>query len=78
MGEALKHHYRENSHHPEHYENGVDDMDLLDVIEMLCDWMAAVSRMKDGDIEKSIEINADRFGISEQLKSILINTIRSP
>ena len=24
MGEALKHHYQVNRHHPEHYENGVN------------------------------------------------------
>src|SRR5690554_6575281 len=31
---ALDHHYAENSHHPEHYECGVDDFDLFDFIEM--------------------------------------------
>src|SRR3989337_294012 len=41
MGEALKHHYENNCHHPEHFENGVDEMNLLDVIEMVCDWRAA-------------------------------------
>lgn len=75
MGDALRHHYDKNSHHPEHYEDGIDGMDLLDVIEMFCDWKAATKRMKDGDINKSIEINADRFGINDQLKSILVNTI---
>lgn len=50
-------------------------MDLIDVIEMLCDWKAAVERHNDGDIRKSLEINRERFGISEQLYSILINTV---
>lgn len=73
---ALDHHYAANSHHPEHYENGVDGMDLFDLVEMLMDWKAATERMKDGgDIVKSLEINRARFNISPQLESILANTI---
>lgn len=44
MGVALEHHYRENSHHPEHYERGITGMSLLDLIEMLVDWQAASER----------------------------------
>jgi len=28
LGEALKHHYENNSHHPEHYEDGINGMCL--------------------------------------------------
>lgn len=72
---ALDRHYASNSHHPQHYENGIDGMTLVDVVEMLLDWLAATQRHEDGDIYNSIEINADRFGISDQLKKILQNTI---
>ena len=42
--DALAHHYRHNSHHPEHYGNeGVAGMDLFDLVEMVCDWMAAAT-----------------------------------
>lgn len=71
---ALDHHYANNSHHPEHYKNGVDDMNLLDIVEMLCDWKAASERHNDGNIRKSIEINANRFGLSPQMVKILENT----
>ncbi len=75
MQETLNHHYRHNPHHPEHWKNGVDDMSLFDIIEMLIDWKAATERMKDGgDIYKSIEFNTGRFNLSEQLKKILLNT----
>ena len=77
MGEGLAHHYKVNSHHPEHYENGIFGMDLLDVVEMLCDWMAAVQRHEDGDIHKSIELNQERFGYSDDLKAIFHNTVTS-
>lgn len=72
---ALDHHYTNNSHHPEHYENGIDGMCLIDVVEMLCDWLAAVKRTDNGDIYKSLEINRTRFNMSDQLYSILKNTV---
>uniref|UniRef100_A0A6M3L251 Uncharacterized protein n=1 Tax=viral metagenome TaxID=1070528 RepID=A0A6M3L251_9ZZZZ len=72
---ALDHHYANNSHHPEHYENGVNGFDLFDLIEMLFDWKAATERHADGDIRKSIEINKERFKISEQLCGIFRNTV---
>lgn len=72
----LKHHYESNSHHPEHFENGIDGMNLYDLIEMLCDWKAAVKRNKNGNIYKSLEINKGRFKISNQLYNILLNTVK--
>ena len=74
MGVALRHHYEENSHHPEHYPNGVNGMSLLDLIEMLADWKAAGMRHADGNMDKSMEINRSRFGISDQLFEVLQNT----
>jgi hypothetical protein len=76
MGAALQHHYAENSHHPEHYPNGINGMSLLDLIEMLADWKAATSRHADGDIQKSLEINKERFGMSDQLAEIFQNTVK--
>lgn len=76
MDVALQHHYEHNRHHPEHFKNGVDDMNLLDVVEMFCDWIAAGERHKDGSIEKSIEINTERFKLSPQLVRILQNTVK--
>lgn len=72
---ALKHHYENNSHHPEHYEGGIAGMDLFDVMEMFCDWLAATERTKGGDIIKSIGINEKRFAIPSELSSIFVNTI---
>lgn len=72
---ALKHHYSANRHHPEFFENGIEDMNLIDVIELLCDWYAASKRHNDGDIHKSIKISVERFGLSPQLVAIINNTI---
>jgi hypothetical protein len=73
---ALKHHYANNSHHPEHYPLGIDDMTLFDVLEMFCDWKAAGERHADGNIWKSIEINSKRFNMSPQLVAIFENTAK--
>lgn len=71
---ALKHHYENNSHHPEHHKRGIEGMDLFDVMEMFFDWKAAGERHKDGSIFKSISVNKDRFKLSDQLESIFLNT----
>ncbi len=75
MKVALDHHYAANRHHPEHHTDAIDGMNLIDLIEMLCDWKAATERHNNGDIRKSLEINKERFGISDQLLSILKNTV---
>ena len=75
MKKGLDHHYSNNPHHPEFWSDGIPSMSLLDIIEMLCDWKAATMRRADGDIRKSIEMNQSRFGYSDELKSILLNTV---
>lgn len=76
MGVALEHHYANNRHHPEYHKNGVNDMTLIDLIEMLVDWKAASERHNDGNILKSIEINGTRFEMSPQLIRICENTAK--
>lgn len=73
---ALDHHYASNRHHPQHFVNGVNDMTLIDIIEMFCDWKASSLRQNDGNLLKSIETNAERFNMDGQLKQILMNTAR--
>jgi Family of unknown function (DUF5662) len=77
LATTLDHHYAHNRHHPEHFgEAGVNGMTLVDLIEMLADWKAATERMRTGtgNLAKSIQINKNRFGISDQLAQILLNT----
>lgn len=75
MGPALAHHYARSSHHPEHYKNGINDMSLWDLCEMLVDWKASSERHNDGNIRKSIEINGSRFEMSTQLIKIFENSV---
>jgi len=75
LGPALEHHYKFNSHHPEHNSRGIEGMTLLDLIEMFCDWKAASERHADGDFNKSLAINKSRFAISDQLANVFENTL---
>lgn len=73
MGEGLQHHYKANRHHPEHFENGVNEMTLIDLIEMVCDWAAACSAKS---IPVQLDKQAERFGIAPQLIQIINNTLQ--
>jgi hypothetical protein len=71
---ALEHHYRHNTHHPEHYGNeGIAGMDLFDVVEMVCDWMAATRRNPADGVK--VAYNMRKFGIEPQLAAIIANTL---
>ena len=56
-------------------KSDVNGMNLIDILEMLCDWKAASMRHNEGEIRESIKINTSRFGLSPQLVSILSNTV---
>jgi hypothetical protein len=46
-------------------------MDLFDLVEMVCDWMAWAR--KPGDVK--FDYNVEQFRIGPQLKPILANTL---
>lgn len=72
LGEMITHHRANNSHHPEHYANGVAGMDLFDIVEMFFDWKAASER--GGDTQMNLEAACNKYGVAEPLKSIMFNT----
>ena len=84
MKPAIDHHYANNKHHPEFNDiNGfsfqtlndpIRSMDLIDIVEMLCDWLAAAKRHANGNIGDSIGKNEKRFNINDQLSQIFRNT----
>lgn len=76
MKPAVEHHYKANRHHPEYWTNGMTGMSLLDLVEMLCDWKAAGERHPDNKgLAASIATNQQRFGYSDELREILLNTV---
>lgn len=72
---ALNHHYANNRHHPQHFKNQVNDMNIVDVIEMFCDWAASCKRHADGNLHTSIEKNAVKYKLSTQLQQIFENSV---
>lgn len=74
MGKGLAHHYKYNDHHPEHFSGGIYSMNLVQLMEMLCDWKAATMRHADGDLGLSIDQNAERFGYGDYMRRLLLNT----
>lgn len=77
LEDALQHHYAHNRHHPEHFAEGIHGMNLVDLIEMLCDWKSATQNTGgNGDLMKSIGILSEKYGISPQLVQIFINTAK--
>lgn len=77
MGEALKHHYAVNRHHPEHFPEGIHGMNLIDLLELCCDWVAASER-QGGDLEAYIRGGArERFGYGDEIERLLLETVRA-
>ena len=74
MGDALEHHYKNNRHHPEHFKRGISGMNIVDLVEMFCDWCAATERHDDGSIGRSISQQARRFEFGPVLANIFLNT----
>ncbi len=64
--DAVKLHLSRNSHHPEYWQNGIDDMPFLDILEMLFDWEAArLERDTETDIDKTWEMRQKRFNLTD-------------
>lgn len=56
-------------------EVDISRMNLVDIVEMFCDWKAATLRHTDGDLQNSITINQKRFHICNMLTSIFRNSV---
>ena len=77
LGPAFEHHCEVNRHHPEHFDNGVNGMTLIDVVEMLCDWHGAAQRRPNGHVSGGLQHNIEKYGIDPQLASIIQNTVEA-
>ncbi len=64
--DAVALHYSRNPHHPEHYPNGIDDMTLLDIIEMVADWKAASETYGQTSLEDALAVHVERFGLRDE------------
>lgn len=72
---VFKHHYKYNRHHPEHYEYGVSEMTLIDIVEMMCDWLGYKDTTTVTEAIKVCDEQMARYDISEELRQIIFNTL---
>lgn len=84
MKPLIEKHCQSNDHHPEFFEKGINaetedkgiiGMSLMQLIEMFCDWKAASERYPNGNLERSIRINAAKYNLSYDLTQVLLNTV---
>lgn len=72
LGDMITHHRANNSHHPEHYPDGIAGMDLFDLVEMFFDWKAASERADSSVMH--LDAACDKYQIDPMLRAILHNT----
>lgn len=72
---VFKHHYQYNRHHPEHYEYGISEMTLIDIVEMMCDWLGYKDTTTVTEALKVCDEQMARYDISEELRQIIFNTL---
>lgn len=70
---AVKHHLSVNRHHPEHHTNS-NDMTVLDLGEMVCDWHS-VSLELNGDTMEWAKANIDKWNFNDANKEIIFGFI---
>lgn len=74
---SIEHHYKHNRHHTAHHANGIDDMNLIDIIEMISDWKAAERRSPDKKLADTLDYAFEKYKIDVQLGKIITNTLKS-
>lgn len=71
--EGMAHHIEVNRHHPEHFKNGISNMNLIDLVEHILDCYAA-SMNSDTGFDAGMQKNAERFHYPKELQEIIHNT----
>ena len=72
---AVDHHHKNNRHHTSYHKNGIMDMNLIDLIELICDWKAASVRSPNLTFHDSLDIAMKKYNIPPDIEKILRNTI---
>ena len=63
---SIKLHWKNNSHHPEHFEN-YEEMSTIDRMEMACDWMARSLQYKSNLLEFVKTRQEERFHFTDAM-----------
>lgn len=68
-------HYQANRHHPEHFRNGIASMNLIDILEMLTDWISYSDVLSITDAVDLVNTQAKRFGFGDETINYIMNTL---
>ena len=71
----FKHHYENNRHHPDHFANGIEGMNLADLCEYIVDIISYYEELHVNNALDTVNKQKERFGFDEQLTQILKNTL---
>lgn len=70
QSDMVKAHWAANDHHPEHFEQGIAEMSLCAIIEMVCDWKA-VAVQKKLHFYDILKENYERFKVTPEQKYLI-------
>lgn len=75
----FEHHYKNNSHHPDHYKDtgGIYGMNIVDLAELMCDIISYIQQLNVSQAGKIIDEQKERFGIDDSIAILLLNTLTS-
>lgn len=71
----FEHHYKENRHHPNHFADGIQGFNIVDLVEFIADITSYLENMHPGDAIRIIDEQKERFGFDDQIAQILKNTL---
>lgn len=72
-GKVIQLHHKNNDHHPEHFKNGIRDMNKFQIYEMICDWIGAFKvRNNTSNWKEGFEKNKIRFNIPDDVYDNMI------
>lgn len=71
----FKHHYENSRHHPDHFANGIEGMNLADLCEYIVDIISYYEELHVNNALDTVNKQKERFGFDEQLTQILKNTL---
>lgn len=75
LQESIDLHHKNNDHHPEYFPYGIEDMDLIQLLELAVDWKAAMIRHGNVDIDENIRVGQKKFGYPDFFAKILKTTL---
>ena len=71
-GPAIGLHRSRHSHHPEFHSDGIKDMSLLDLIEMVCDWKAANQVRGHPEGRQSVNMMIRRLELKDEYRFVVL------